>query len=322
MLGKKRFVFDQDDLQFRQHKRNARERLARFVLLFALSIVATLFYSFIFHRIVGSPKEELLEQKVEELRLSYLLQEKQIESYMRVVTDMRKRDNASYRAILDEPVIPSDISEGGAGGTDRLADLGGFIYSDMMKRVRSKFDDLRTQTNIQYNSFNQLTGSAAEWKEMWAHLPYIRPVNVTIRLGDGMKFREKHPVLGSPRWHFGQDFSCPLGTEVYATGAGVVAFAGNLNDGFGIKVIVDHGYGYRTIYGHLSEVKVRRGQKVVRGDMVGLSGNTGISTGPHLHYQIDLFGAHVNPLWYFQDNLTEDEYFQMLDFLTRPRAGI
>ena len=192
------------------------------------------------------------------------------------------------------------------------------MNSDMMAHIRSKFNDLKTQTNIEYNSLTELTESAAEWKKMWEHLPYIRPVNVTSLLGDGMKFREKHPVLGSPRWHFGQDFRCPLGTEVYATGAGVVYYAGNDNDGFGIKVVIDHGYGYRTIYGHLSECRVKRGQKVTRGDFIGLSGNTGISSGPHLHYQIDLFGSHVNPLWYFTDNLSEDEYFMMLDFLSKP----
>jgi len=216
------------------------------------------------------------------------------------------------------PLIPSDISEGGAGGTNRVADLSGYMNSDMMMNVRSKFEDLRTQTNIQYNSLTELTGRAEEWKEMWAHLPYIRPVNVTMRLGDGMKFRERHPVLGSPRWHFGQDFRCPEGTEVRATGAGIVAFAGNQHDGFGIKVVIDHGYGYRTIYGHLSEYNVRRGQKVNRGDFIALSGNTGTSTGPHLHYQIDLFGEHVNPLWYFEDGMTEEEYFMMIDFLSGP----
>jgi murein DD-endopeptidase MepM/ murein hydrolase activator NlpD len=199
-----------------------------------------------------------------------------------------------------------------------MADLSGYANSEMMMRVRSRFDDLRTQTNIQYNSLTELTGRADEWKEMWAHLPYIRPVNVTMLLGDGMKFREKHPVLGSPRWHFGQDFRCPEGTEVHATGAGIVAYAGNQHDGFGIKVVIDHGYGYRTIYGHLSEYNVRRGQKVNRGDFIALSGNTGTSTGPHLHYQIDLFGEHVNPLWYFEDGMTEEEYFMMIDFLSRP----
>ena len=318
MLRKRNYVFDTDNLQFMQHRRNRSEKLLRFSLMFALSIIATLVYSVLFHRFFGSPKEELLQQRVDELKLSYSLLERQIDRSSLAVADLRSSDNISYRAVLDMPLIPADISEGGSGGTNRLADLTGYMNSDLMMEVRSKFEVLRTQTNIQYNSLTELTERAAEWKEMWEHLPFIRPVNVTMRLGDGMKFRERHPVLGSPRWHFGQDFRCPEGTEVHATGAGIVAYAGNQRDGFGIKVVIDHGYGYRTIYGHLSEYNVRRGQKVTRGDFIGLSGNTGISTGPHLHYQIDLFGEHVNPLWYFEDGLTEDDYFRMLDFLTKP----
>ncbi|MDM8001473.1 MAG: M23 family metallopeptidase [Bacteroidota bacterium] len=318
MFRRKNYVFDHANLQFMQHRRKGSEKLLRFALWFSLSIVSTLFYSLVFHRLFGSPKEELLQQQVDELKLRYTLLEKHIDRSSAAVAEMRSSDNTSYRAVLDMPLIPSDISQGGAGGTNRTADMTGYLYSELMVRVRSKFDNLKTQTNIQYNSFTEVNERADEWKEMWAHLPYIRPVNVTMRLGDGMKFREKHPVLGSPRWHFGQDFCCPIGTEVHATGAGIVAYAGNDRDGYGIKVVIDHGYGYRTIYGHLSEFNVRRGQKVSRGDFIGLSGNTGTSTGPHLHYQIDLFGEHVNPLWYFQDNLTEDEYFMMLDYLSKP----
>ena len=318
MLKRKNYVFDAVSLQFLQHRRKGTEKLRRFMLWFGLSVLMTVIYTLIFHRLFGSPKEELLSQQVDEIKLRYALLERKIDYSSALVSDLRSTDNYSYRAILDLPLIPDDISEGGSGGTNRLGDLTGYMNSEMMAQIRSKFNDLKTQTNIEYNSLTELTESAAEWKKMWAHLPYIRPVNVTSLLGDGMKFREKHPVLGSPRWHFGQDFRCPLGTEVYATGAGVVYYAGNDNDGFGIKVVIDHGYGYRTIYGHLSECRVKRGQKVTRGDFIGLSGNTGISSGPHLHYQIDLFGSHVNPLWYFTDKLSEDEYFMMLDFLSKP----
>lgn len=318
MLKRKNYVFDAASLQYLQHRRNGTEKLRRFLLWFGLSVLMTVIYTLIFHRLFGSPKEELLSQQVDEIKRRYALLERKIDYSSALVADLRSTDNYSYRAILDLPLIPDDISGGGAGGTNRLGDLTGYMNSEMMAEIRSKFNDLKTQTNIEYNSLTELTESAAEWKKMWAHLPYIRPVNVTSLLGDGMKFREKHPVLGSPRWHFGQDFRCPLGTEVYATGAGVVYYAGNDKDGFGIKVVIDHGYGYRTIYGHLSQYRVKRGQKVTRGDLIGLSGSTGISSGPHLHYQIDLFGSHVNPLWYFTDNLSEDEYFMMLDFLSRP----
>ncbi|MRR19400.1 M23 family metallopeptidase [bacterium] len=317
MLIRKKYVFDAANLQFLRHRRNTGEKLLRFSLWFVLSVLMTVVYGFIFHRLFGSPKEELLTQKVDEMKLKYSLLERKIDYSAEVIADLRSSDNTSYRSVLDLPLIPEDMSEGGSGGTFRYSDLTGYMHTDMMVSLRSKFEDLRTQTNIQYNSLTELTARAEEWKEMWAHLPYIRPVNVTMSLGDGMKFRQKHPVLGSPRWHFGQDFRCPIGTEVYATGGGVVYYAGNDNDGFGIKVVIDHGYGYRTIYGHLSEYRVKIGQKVSRADFIGLSGNTGISSGPHLHYQIDLFGEHVNPLWYFDDNLSEDEYFMMLDFLTK-----
>ncbi|HWR75065.1 MAG TPA: M23 family metallopeptidase [Bacteroidales bacterium] len=317
MLKRNKYIFDTSDLRFLQHKRKWGEKLIRFSVFFGASILLTVCYSFVFHRVAGYPNQEKLERKIEEIKLDYSLLERKIDYSSAVIADMRSSDNNTYRSILDLEEIPSDISEGGAGGTFRFGDMTGYTNTDMMIGIRSKFEDLRTETNIQYNSLTSLTEAAADWKDMWAHLPYIRPVNVTMRLGDGMKFREHHPVWGSPRWHFGQDFCCPIGTEVYATGAGTVYYAGNQNDGFGIKVVIDHGYGYRSIYGHLSQLTVKRGQKVKRGDFIGLSGTTGTSTGPHLHYQIDLYGSHVNPLWYFEDGLSEDEYFEMLDFLTK-----
>jgi murein DD-endopeptidase MepM/ murein hydrolase activator NlpD len=318
MLKRKKYVFDTANLQFMQHRRRWSEKLVRFSVFLVVSVLLTLLYSVIFHHYFGYPQQERLSQKIEEIKLKYDLLNRKVDRYSGLVADMRSDDNSSYRAILDLPVIPENISEGGAGGVFRFSELSGYMNTEMMTVMRSKLENLKTETTIQYNSFTELTEKAADWKQMWDHLPYIRPVNVSMPLGDGVKFREHHPVLGSPRWHFGQDFRCPLGTEVYATGAGTVYYAGNENDGFGIKVEIDHGYGYRTIYGHLSKYMVKRGQKVKRGDLIALSGDTGISSGPHLHYQIDLYGSHVNPLWYFDDNLTEGEYFQMLDYLSKP----
>lgn len=318
MLKRKKYVFDTANLQFLQHRRKWSEKFLRFSLFLVVSVLLTLLYSVIFHHYFGYPQQERLSQKIEEMKLNYDLLDRKVDGYSAIVADMRSDDNSSYRAILDLPVIPENISEGGAGGVFRFSDLSGYMNTEMMTAIRSKLENLRTETTIQYNSFTELVEKAADWKQMWEHLPYIRPVNVSMPLGDGVKFREHHPVTGSPRWHFGQDFRCPQGTEVHATGAGIVYYAGNENDGFGIKVVIDHGYGYRTIYGHLSKYMVKIGQKVKRGDLIALSGDTGVSSGPHLHYQIDLFGSHVNPLWYFDDNLTEGEYFQMLDYLSKP----
>ena len=143
----------------------------------------------------------------------------------------------------------------------------------------------------------------------------ISPVSVDWRLGDGYKFREIHPVLGTPRMHYGQDFSVPYGTEVYATGDGKVMESGWNTGGFGNYVVIDHGYGLRSTYGHLSEIKVPKGMNVKRGDLIGLSGSTGTSSGPHLHYQIDQFGQHKNPINFFNNDISSEEYNEMIQTL-------
>lgn len=318
MQKRKKYILDPTSLQFLQHRPAWSEKLIRIVLFFSISVLLAVAYGFIFQRLFGSPKQELLAQRVEEIKLKYDLLERNIDHSAKLLADMRASDNSMYRAILDMPRIGESMAEGGAGGTDRNRDLTGYLNSDMMISVKNKFDDLKTQANIQYNSLNELTVKANEWKDMWAHLPYIRPVNVSMPLGDGVKFREVHPVLGTPRWHHGQDFRCPVGTPVYATGAGTVFFSGNEGDGYGNQVLIDHGYGFRSLYGHLSSFIVRPGQKINRGDLLGYSGNTGLSSGPHLHYQIFLYGEIANPLYFFADDLSEDEYYSMLDFLTSP----
>jgi murein DD-endopeptidase MepM/ murein hydrolase activator NlpD len=167
-------------------------------------------------------------------------------------------------------------------------------------------------SKVQQESFIAVNERMTEWQREMEYLPMICPVDVAITRGDGLKFREVHPVLGTPQWHFGQDFNAPYGSEVYATGAGKVIFAGWSSDGFGNHVIIDHGYGYQTIYGHLSKINLPVGMNVKRGDLLGLSGNSGTSSGPHLHYQIMLNGNHQNPLYFFSDDLTPEEYREMI----------
>jgi murein DD-endopeptidase MepM/ murein hydrolase activator NlpD len=151
---------------------------------------------------------------------------------------------------------------------------------------------------------------------MQEFLPKICPVDPAITRGDGLEWRDVHPVLGTAQWHFGQDFNSPYGSEVYATGNGTVTVAGWSSNGFGNYVMIDHGYGYQSIYGHLSKINVSVGLSVKRGDLLGLSGNSGTSSGPHLHYQIDLNGNHTNPLDFFSDDLTPDEYREMILILS------
>ncbi|MFZ2338277.1 MAG: M23 family metallopeptidase [Bacteroidales bacterium] len=314
MFSRKYFL-DPSDLQYKRIKMPWKGKLLRFNLFMIAAVTITVVYSFLFNSMFGSPKEATLNQEIESLKLKYSILEMGIDNALRSLDDLELSDGNRYRPVLGMDSLPVSIRKMGTGGVNRYEELEGYDNTPLLLGSRMKVDEIKNRATIQLESFRAIEEQKNEWKRQMEYLPMISPVNVIHRLGDGLKFREKHPVLGTPQWHHGQDFSTPHGTKVFATGSGTVIDAG-WNGGFGNCVVIDHGYGYRTTYGHLSAIKVTKGLNVKRGDFIGLSGSTGTSSGPHLHYQIDLFGQHKNPLYYFNNDLTEDEYFDMIQTLT------
>ena len=314
MSGHKYFL-DLSDLQYKQVRLPWKSRLIRITLWLVGSIAVTLLYSVIFDNVFGSPEEQVLNQEIENLKLRYSLIGREIDQSIKEMDNLEMSDENRYRPVLDMDTVPQSFRNMGTGGVDKFDELEGYDNSQMMISFRKKVEDLRNRTTIQYESFKAIEETKDEWKREMEYLPMISPVNVIYRLGDGMKFREVHPVLGTPQWHHGQDIRTPYGTEVFATGSGKVIEAG-WSGGYGNCIVIDHGYGYRSTYGHLSNIRVSTGMNVKRGDKIGLTGSTGTSSGPHLHYQIDLFGQYKNPLYYFNNDLTEDEYFEMIQTLT------
>jgi hypothetical protein len=314
-MSNHKYFLDLSDLQYKQVKLPWKRKLGRFALWSLSAVAVTLLYSSIFNNTFGSRKEKTLTQEIENLKLKYSLMSRKINDSFYILNDLKLSDANRYRPILDMDSIPASMRTMGSGGVNKYEELDGFDNSALMLSFRKKVDEIKNRSTIQFESFKSIEERKNEWKREMEYLPMISPVNVIYRLGDGMKFREKHPVLGTPQWHHGQDFSTPYGTEVYATGSGKVIEAG-WNGGFGNCIVIDHGYGYQSTYGHLSNIKATVGMNVKRGDLIGLSGNTGTSSGPHLHYQIDLYGQHKNPLYYFNNDLTEDEYFDMIQTLT------
>ena len=310
-----KYFLDLSDLQFKKIRLPWKSKLIRFSLWFLVSIVVSLFYGFVFDNYFGSPEEQVLTQELDNLKLKYSLISREIEHSEKVMENLRQSDENTYRPVLDMEPVPESYWNMGTGGVIKFEELEGYTNSDLMISFRKKVEVLKNWTTLQYESFKVVEERKDEWKREMEYLPMISPVNVKYRLGDGMKFREKHPVLGTPQWHHGQDISTPYGTEVYATGSGKVIEAG-WSGGFGNCIVIDHGYGYRSTYGHLSNIKVTKGLNVKRGDKIGLTGSTGTSSGPHLHYQIDLFGQYKNPLYFFSNDLTEDEYFEMIQTLS------
>lgn len=310
-----KYFLDITDLQYKQVKLAWKDKFMRIFLWLTLSIAIAVLYGIIFRNIFGSPKEKVLSQEIEDLKLQYTLLERQVDNSEEILKGLKLSDDSRYRPVLDMDTIPESYRKAGYGGVNRFEDLAGYDNTDLMVSFRERIKDIRNRSTVQYESFKSITEQTEEWEREMEYLPMICPVNVIYRRGDGMKYREVHPVLGTPQWHHGQDFSTPYGTEVYATGSGRVIEAGWAG-GFGNCIVIDHGYGYQSTYGHLSNIRVSVGMNVKRGDHIALTGSTGTSSGPHLHYQIDLYGKHKNPLYFFNDDLTEDEYFEMIQTLT------
>jgi hypothetical protein len=314
MFNRKYFL-DLSDLQFKQVRLHWKSKLIRFILWTIAAVVITLFYTSFFNSRFGSSKERVLSQEVESIKLKYSIMGMQIDNSLKTLDGLELSDGNRYRPVLEMDSLPGSVRKMGFGGVDRYEELDGYENTILMISFRKKVDEIKNRATIQYESFKAIEDQMKEWKREMEYLPMISPVNVIFRLGDGMKFREKHPVLGTPQWHHGQDIRTPYGTEVYATGSGKI-IKSDWDGGFGNCIVIDHGYGYQSTYGHLSNMKVSVGMNVKRGDLIGLTGSTGTSSGPHLHYQIDLFGQHKNPLYFFNDDLTEDEYFDMIQTLT------
>lgn len=311
-MRNRKYVLDLSDLQYKQVRLPWKTKLLRFFLWVAVSIVLSVFYGTVIEKTIGSPKEKLLNQQIDNMKLQFSLVSRELDNSISSLNSFRLSDDRRYRPILNMDVVAESYRKAGYGGINRYQDLTGYINSGLFISYRTKIDEIRNMANVQKESFKSIGDRSVEWKRQMDHFPGISPVNVIFRLGDGFKYRAVHPVLGTARWHYGQDFEVPYGTEVYATGDGTVVASGYNTGGFGNYVVIDHGYGLQTTYGHLSKIKVPEGINIKRGDLLGLSGSTGTSSGPHLHYQIEQFGEHSNPINFFNNDVTVEEYNEMI----------
>ena len=317
MKFKHKYFLDPHDLQYKVFRLHWKDKVLRGFLWIAASAFISYGYITFFESKFGSPKEKALEQQVEAIKLNFSLLDRKLNDAFKSVHYLQQSDDIRYRPVLNMDSIPSSFRNPGYGGVDRYRDLASMADASIFLPAHQKIDALVNMTNIQEESFKAILERRDEWIKESEHIPRISPVDVKYPLGDGLKLREVHPVWGIPKWHFGQDIDCPYGTDVYATGDGKVITAGySATNGFGNYIIIDHGYGFQSIYGHLSKIEVSEGMNVKRGDLIALSGNSGTSTGPHLHYQVDLFGNHQNPLYFFNDDLTHDEYVKMITALS------
>ncbi len=307
-MAEVKYRYDPKTLSYQKIEISAGKKVRR-ILLYSLFVFFNALLGYvILSRFVDSPKEKALKRELEFLKLNFEILSKKEKQQEARLAELEMRDNSIYRQIFEADPIPDGVRQAGVGGVNRYRNLEGYEYSDLVKDVARQVDDLSNRIVIQSKSFDDIVNLVKNKEEMLASIPAIQPVKKgdKVRISSGFGLRT-HPILKIRRMHKGMDFTAPKGTPIYAAGNGVVSEA-KRSYSFGNVVKINHGYGYETLYAHMTRFVVRRGQKVKRGDLIGYVGNTGLSVAPHLHYEVHKNGRAVNPVYYFYGDLTPEEF--------------
>lgn len=313
-----KYKFDPDSLSFDRIRLGIRKIVLKLLAYFIGSVMIAVVYWAVFASFFDSPREKALKREVEQMTIQYELMHREMASVETVLEDLQKTDDNLYRTIFEAEPIPAEQREGGIGGVNRYEALEGYNNSNLVIETASRLDKIRKRVYVQSKSFDQLIKFAADKEDMLKSIPSIIPLSNRdlTRTASGYGWRI-HPLYKISKFHYGMDFTAPLGTEVYATGNGTVVDLVSSQRGFGKHIVINHGFGYSSIYAHLSNFNVKLGQKVQRGDIIGFVGNTGTSVANHLHYEIKLNDKNVDPVNYFFQDLNAEQYEKMVDLASK-----
>ncbi|MFM7022625.1 MAG: M23 family metallopeptidase [Flavobacteriales bacterium] len=257
-------------------------------------------------------------REIEKLKYEYALMNIRMERLNKRLEDINMKDDSLYCGVFGLQPLSKEVRMAGTGGHDMNPDLSGYEYSYLLKTTNAKLKALEAKIQIQQESFKRIDKKVKTVAAKISCIPAIQPIlNKNLSLissGYGMR---QHPIHDTVKMHWGVDFAAPKGTKIFATGDGVVEFAGEKHDGYGKNVIINHGYGYKTLYGHMSKINVVKGQKIKRRDYIGNVGSTGQSTDPHLHYEVIRKGEKIDPANFFFEDLNYSEYRKMMEISSR-----
>ena len=313
-MKKAKYFYDKKTLSFKRIEKTWKTRIKNILVFLSASSFFGLLMLIAAFNFFDSPKEKMLKRELDKLKLEYELMDKNLIQLSAVLENIKDRDDNIYRVIFEADPIPNSIRKAGIGGVNRYKELEGYDNSDLLVSTSKKIDQISKQLYIQSKSFDEVIEMALKKSDMMASIPAIQPVkNKELkRIASGYG-RRIDPYYKKPKFHYGVDFSAPKGTPIYATGDGTISKVKKSRRGFGNHVVINHGYGYESLYGHMSKYTVRRGQKIKRGDVIGYVGSTGKSTAPHLHYEVHKDGKKINPAYYFHNDLSPEEFDRMLE---------
>lgn len=314
-MARIKYYYDTETCRYERVKTSPSDILFNVLGVLSLSLALAVGLLFIYSSYFESPKELLLKNELQEMEFYYNSLSEKVDQLSRLAEEMTYRDDNIYRSVLGSEPLDAAVRNAGTGGADRYADIRNkkFVSKDKVLQLTKSVDQLRRKLYIESKSQDEVVTLAKEKEKLFSAIPAIRPLRSDeishLASGYGMRI---HPVYKVRRMHPGIDFSAPVGTPIYATADGVVQKVEFSFSGYGKMVDIDHGFGYMTRYAHMHGFAVRRGQKIKRGELIGYVGNTGLSTGPHLHYEVHINGKVVNPVYYFFNDLNAEDYEQIL----------
>jgi murein DD-endopeptidase MepM/ murein hydrolase activator NlpD len=321
-MGKTKYHFNPKTLSFEELKVSVKHRLVQFISVLTSGMVLSAAIMLIVYSFIDSPKERLLKRENEKLALQYNILNTRLNQISSVLASLQNRDDNIYRTIFEAEPISDNIRKAGYGGQDRYKDLAGYDNSMLMENTARKIDMISRELYVQSKSFDEIIMLAKDKEKMLVCMPAIQPVKKTqCTIVSGFGYRI-HPIYKTLKMHTGIDFAAKTGTPIYATGDGVVIDPKGNESGYGNVVVINHGYGYESLYGHMSRKIVKPGDKVKRGQIIGYVGSSGVSVAPHCHYEIIKNGVKINPVNYFYNDLTPAEYEKVIEEASRPSQSL
>lgn len=312
-MKKIKYYYNTNTLRYEKLEVPLRVKLLRIFGFLAAAVVTAALISYFAFQFVGSPNEKLLRMQNERLKDRYSDLSARVSTLDAQMRELEKRDNNVYRSIFEANPIPDSARAKELENQKEIATIEGMANNELLSSIISTLNSLTSRVKAQNNSYSEIDGLIKNKEQLLSHTPAIQPVSNKdlSRIASGFGYRID-PVYKTVKMHAGLDFAAPQGTPIYATADGTVAVSGNTGNGYGNHVVIRHGYGYETLYGHMVKVKSRPGQAVKRGEIIGWVGSTGKSTGPHCHYEVHKNNNKIDPVYFFYNDLSPDQFDRLL----------
>jgi murein DD-endopeptidase MepM/ murein hydrolase activator NlpD len=308
-MKKVKYYYNPNSLRYEKLETPLRVKLLRVLGFLSAALVTAIIIVSIAYRYFPSANEKRLQQQNEALREDYLVLDEKARKLQDRMRVLENRDNDVYRAIFEANPIPDSARLKEMEQQKEIKLVMSLDRFELEESVVNTLDNIERRMSFQDKSYGQLNEFIKNKEQLLACTPAIQPVSNSDlkRVASGYGYRID-PIYKTPRFHAGLDFTAPQGTPIYATANGVAKIAGNSGNGYGNHVVISHGYGYETLYGHMYRVKVKVGERVSRGEVIGYVGSTGKSTGPHCHYEVHKNNQRIDPVYFFYNDLTPEQF--------------